>query len=336
MGLGKNSRLRRYDDLRDMIGDTENPTPIVAMRRLAPEGVTLYVKLEWMNPFGSIKDRTAKWMLEGIERRDELGDRAILEPTSGNTGIALAALATLMGRRMVATVPKDLSPEKDALLRILGAEVLRTPDQCDSDKHPMDLAIDMAKQMLAESDEFVMPDQYDNPDNVRGHYEGTGPEIWEQTEGGIRYFFAGFGTTGTITGVGRFLKEKDPSIRVVAIEPVPGHHISGLKNLQETSVPGVLDRSVIDEVVYVDDDDAREMMRRAYGEEALMIGPSSAAILAGALRYLQGKEGIAVAVSPDSGQKACSYLAQIMATTACCAIQPDRWLKDEKDDGADC
>jgi cysteine synthase len=320
MALGNDSRLKRYDDLRDMIGDVENRTPLVRLRRLAPAGVDLYVKLEWMNPFGSVKDRTAKWMLEGMERRGELGDRTIVEPTSGNTGIALAAMAGLMGKRMAVTVPWDLSPEKDALLRILGAEVICTPRQ--GERHPMDVAIDMAEEMVASSDEYVMPNQYGNPDNVRAHYESTGPEIWEQTAGQVRYYFAGFGTTGTVVGAGRFLKERDPSVRIVAIEPVPGHHISGLKNLEETAVPGILDRSVIDEVVHVDDDDTREMMRRAYASESLIIGPSSAAILAGALRYLAGREGVAVAISPDSGQKACSYLAQIMHAQACCNPEP--------------
>ncbi|HEY3317104.1 MAG TPA: cysteine synthase family protein [Coriobacteriia bacterium] len=298
-----------------MIGDIESPTPIVALRRLVPDpGLTLYAKLEWMNPFGSVKDRAAKWMLEGLEERGELGERAIVEPTSGNTGIALAAIAALMGKRMIATVPWDLSVEKNVLLRMLGAEVVRTPQPGEGEAHPMDTAIAMARALAGSSDGFVMPDQYDNPDNVRAHYETTGPEIWKQTLGEVRYVFAGFGTTGTITGVGRFLKEQDPQVRVVAIEPVRGHHISGLKNLEETAVPGILDRSVIDEVVSVDDDQTRAMIRRVCSEEALMVGPSSAAILAGALRYLKGREGVAVAVSPDSGQKAISYLAEVLRT----------------------
>jgi cysteinyl-tRNA synthetase len=311
--LGNDSRLRRYDSLRDMIGDTADPTPLVALRRMLPEdGATLYVKLEWMNPFGSVKDRAAKWMLEGLERRGELDDKTIVEPTSGNTGIALAAMAALLGKRIVTTVPRDLSLEKDVLMRMLGAEVVRTPATPDPDEHPMDVAIAMAEEMARDSTAYVMPNQYDNPDNVRAHYETTGPEIWEQTGGRVRYFFAGLGTTGTVTGVGRYLKERDPSIRIVAIEPVPGHHISGLKNLEETSTPGILDRSVIDEIVYVDDDQTRETIRRIYSEEALMVGPSAAAIVAGAMRYLDGRTGVAVAIAPDSGQKAATYLAEVL------------------------
>ena len=311
--LGNDSRLRRYDDLRDMIGDTANPTPIVALRHMVTgPDTTLYVKLECMNPFGSVKDRPAKYLLEGLEERGELGDRTIVEATSGNTGIALAGMAVLMDKPIVTTVPASMPVEKEVFLRILGAELVPTPKDPDTEEHPMDIAFAMAEQMIEDSDTYVMPNQYDNPDNVKSHYETTGPEIWEQTEGKIRYFFAGIGTCGTITGVGHFLKEQDPSIRVIAIEPTPGHHISGLKNLEETAVPGILDRSVIDETLYVDDESAAWTTRRLYREEALMVGSSSAAIIAGAIWYLKDREGVAVAISPDSGQKAATYLQEVL------------------------
>ncbi|MBI5232050.1 MAG: cysteine synthase family protein [Coriobacteriales bacterium] len=314
--LGDDSRLKRYDDLRSMIGDVENPTPMVALRRVVPSLSTasLYVKLEWMNPFGSVKDRAAKWMLEALEQEGALEGRTILEPTSGNTGIAIAAMAALLDHPMVATVPHSMPFEKEVLLRALGAQVVHTPAGPTGGRHPMDVAMDIAEEMIAVSDEYVMPNQYDNPDNVRAHYESTGPEIWAQTEGRVRNVFAGFGTTGTITGVGRFLKEQDPSINVIAIEPVPGHRSSGLKNLEETSVPGILDRSVIDEIVFVDDADARRMSARLHREEAIMIGSSGAAIVAGALKWLDANdaEGVSVAIAPDSSQKAISYLAEGM------------------------
>ena len=311
--LGQDSSLKRYDDLRDMIGDVSNPTPMVALRRMLPGGdVSLYVKLEWMNPFGSVKDRAAKWMLEAMERRGELEGKTVLEPTSGNTGIALAGIAQLMGHPMLATVPRSMPAEKAVLMRALCAAVLATPEDATADRHPMDVAMDMAEEMLRASDAYVMPNQYDNPDNVRAHYESTGPEIWAQTEGAVRYFFAGIGTSGTVTGVGRFLKERDPSIEVVAIEPVRGHSISGLKNLEETCVPGILDRSVIDKVAYVDDDEARAVALRLHREEALLVGSSGAAAIAGALRYLEGRQGVAVVVAPDSSQKAVSYLAEAL------------------------
>lgn len=306
--LGRDSRLKRYDSLDQMIGDRDNPTPLVALRRVAPQHATLYAKLEWMNPFGSVKDRPAKWMLEALEASGALDGKTVLEATSGNTGIALAAMASVLGHPMTATVPHSMPVEKKVLLRALGADVVATPTDAPADRHPMDVAMDVAEALLEADERYVMPNQYDNPDNVRAHYETTGPEIWDQTEGTVRHFIAGFGTCGTVTGVGQYLKERDPSIRVVAVEPVPGHRISGLKNLEETCVPGILDRSIIDEIVYVDDDETRACALRLHREEALMAGSSGAAIIAGALRYLEGKNGVAVAIVPDSSQKAISYL----------------------------
>jgi [CysO sulfur-carrier protein]-thiocarboxylate-dependent cysteine synthase len=304
----------RYASLVAMIGDAENPTPLARMRRVGPETVELWLKLEWMNPFGSVKDRAAKWMLEGMAARGELDGKTVLEPTSGNTGIALAALCALAGRPMTAIVPRSMPAEKSVLLRAFGATVVPTPADAPTGRHPMDVAMDLALEMLAADSRYVMPNQYDNPDNSRAHYESTGPEIWAQTGGSIRYFFAGIGTGGTVSGVGRFLKERDPSIRIIAIEPVPGHKISGLKNLEETAVPRILDRSVIDEIVYVNDAEALATARRMHAEEALLGGSSTAACLAGALRWLSEHDasGVAVAIAPDSSQKAASYLEQML------------------------
>jgi cysteine synthase len=313
--LGKDSRLKRYDSLEQMIGDADNPTPIVALRHLAPEGVELYVKLEWVNPFGSVKDRAAKWMLDGLNERGELQGKTVLEPTSGNTGIALAALCALEGRPMTSVVPASMPAEKSVLLRAFGARVVPTPTLGTETRHPMDVAMDMAEQMISASDAYVMPNQYDNPDNSRAHYETTGPEIWAQTDGLVRYFFAGIGTGGTVSGVGRFLKERDPEIKIIAIEPVPRHKISGLKNMEETAVPRILDRSVIDEIVYVDDAETLDLARALHAKESLLAGSSSAACLAGAVRWLRENHaaGVAVAIAPDSSQKAPSYLANMLA-----------------------
>jgi cysteine synthase len=288
----------------------------VRLNRVLPNPeIALYVKCEWVNPFGSIKDRTAKWLLNGLIERGELDGKTVIEATSGNTGIALAAICALLGKRMVATAPHVLSPEKTALLRAFGAEVRLTSPDDDSGLHPMDIAFKLAEQIVAENPgEYVMPNQYDNADNARAHYESTGPEIWRQTEGRVKYFFAGLGTCGTVVGTGRYLKEMNPEIQIIGIEPVQGHHISGLKNMVETAVPGNLDRSVIDEIVMVDDDMTDECARRLYREEALMVGPSAAAITAGALKYLgeAGRSGIAVSIAPDSGQKATTYLNEIL------------------------
>ncbi|TLM76825.1 MAG: cysteine synthase family protein [Actinobacteria bacterium] len=315
-GLGDSSALARYDDQLDCCGDVEHPTPIVRINRmLANPDATLYIKCEWVNPFGSIKDRTAKWLLKGLAERGELEGRTVVEATSGNTGIALAAICSQIGVPMIATAPHVLSPEKSALLRAFGADVRLTDPADASGLHPMDVAFKLAESIVASDPEkYVMPNQYDNPDNARAHYESTGPEIWAQTEGCIRYFFAGLGTCGTMVGTSRYLKEQDPSIVCVAIEPVPGHHISGLKNQEETAVPGNMDASFIDEIVWVDDAMTDECARRLYREEALMVGPSAAAIAAGAMKYLSeaGRSGVAVAIAPDSGQKAASYLNAIL------------------------
>jgi cysteine synthase len=308
--------LFRYDDLLDMCGDTAHPTPLVRLNRVQTNpAASLYVKCEWTNPFGSIKDRTAKWLLKGLAERGELEGKTLVEATSGNTGIALAAICAKLGIPMIATAPHVLSPEKTALLRAFGAEVRLTPADDASGLHPMDVAFRMAKAIRdSDPDKYVMPNQYDNPDNARAHYESTGPEIWAQTGGRVRYFFAGFGTCGTLVGTSRFLKEMDPEIKTIGIQPVRGHHISGLKNMEETAVPANLDMSVIDEIVWVDDDMADETTRRLYREESLMVGPSAGAIIAGALQHLgdDARSGIAVAIAPDSGQKAASYLAQIL------------------------
>ncbi len=219
--LKSDARLSRYSDVRDLIASPENPTPLVRVGRVLPDGpFSLFLKLEWMNPFGSIKDRTAKFLLDGMARRGELDGKELVEATSGNTGIALAALAAIMGKKITVTIPDGVPEEKKVLLRMLGAEVWPTPDDLCPIDHPKDGAIALARTFVegeAHRGRYVMPNQYENPDNVRAHYETTGPEIWEQTEGEVRYFLAGYGTCGTITGVGRFLKEQNPEVQVIAI-----------------------------------------------------------------------------------------------------------------------
>ncbi len=314
--LSSDPRLRRYEDVRELIANPENPTPLVRLRRVVPEGpFQLFLKLEWMNPFGSIKDRTAKFLLEGLVERGEIGGKELLEPTSGNTGIALAALAAIMGHRLTVTIPDGVPEEKKVLLRMLGAEVWGTPDDLCPIDHPKDGAIALAHSLLtseANAGKYVMPNQYDNPDNVRAHYETTGPEIWNQTEGEVRYFFAGYGTCGTISGVGRYLKERNPGVQVIAIEPQKGHRLPGLKNLEESKPPSILDRSVIDRVVRVEDGPAYAMTKRLYREEGLMVGPSTGAIVHAAVELAPDLEGVAVAISPDSGFKYASYFAGVL------------------------
>lgn len=314
--LRSDPSVRRYEDVRELIGSLADPTPLVRVRRVLPDlALCLYLKLEWFNPFGSIKDRTALFLLKGMEERGELDGKELVEPTSGNTGIALAALAALMGKKLTVTIPDGVPEEKKILLRMLGAEVWATPDDLCPVDHPKDGAIALAHSMVDSQDgasRLAMPNQYENPDNVRAHYETTGPEIWKQTEGRVRYFFAGYGTCGTITGAGKYLKEQNPDVQVIAIEPQKGHRLPGLKNMQESKVPAILDRDLIDHVIGVDDEPAYAMTKRLFREEGLIVGPSTGAIVHAVCEFGRGKEGLAVAVSPDSGFKYTSYFADIL------------------------
>jgi cysteine synthase len=314
--LDSNHALRRYDDIRELIADPANPTPMVRLPRIAPPGdFELYVKLEWFNPFGSIKDRTALFLLQGMAERGELDGKNLVEPSSGNTGIALAALAAIMGKKIVVTIPDGVPEEKKLILRMLGAEVWATPDDLCPVNHPKDGAIALAQSFVqgaATKNHYAMPFQYENPDNVRAHYETTGPEIWKQTEGQIQYFLAGFGTCGTITGTGKYLKERNPNIRVIAIEPQKGHKLPGLKNLEESKPPGILDRSMIDEVIRVNDEPAYAMTKRLFREEGLIAGPSTGAMVHAALEFGTSHSGLAVAISPDGGFKYTSYFREIL------------------------
>ncbi len=313
--LAPSPARRRYGDVRELIASARNPTPLVRLNHVVTSHAEAYLKLEWMNPFGSIKDRTARYLLEGMRQRGELDGRELVEPTSGNTGIALAALAALEGVQITVTIPSEVPQEKLVLLRMLGATVMPTPDELCPVDNPRDGAIALA-HAIAESPahrgRYVMPDQYSNPDNVRAHYETTGPEIWEQTEGRVRAFVAGYGTCGTLTGVGRFLKQRDPSIRIVAVEPQQGHRLPGLKNLEEAKTPAILDSSVIDNVVRVDDESAYRMTMRLFREEALIVGPSTGAIAHAITGLEQDTDGLIVGISPDGGMKYTSYYAELL------------------------
>jgi cysteine synthase len=271
-----------------------------------------FVKLEWMSPFGSIKDRTARFLIAGLAERGQLADHQVIEASSGNTAIALAALGALDGFRVTATIPDGVPDEKKIILRMLGAEVWETPDDVCPVDHPKDGAIALARSLLVSDESYVMADQYENLDNIKAHYETTGPEIWEQTEGQVRWFIAGLGTTGTLTGVGRFLKEQDPSIQIVAVEPEPGHRIPGMKNFDEAKAPGIADWSVIDEIVRVNDEPAYETTKRLWREEALMVGPSTGAVVAAIEQLDPSPDDIGVAISADSGMKYTSYFRDIL------------------------
>lgn len=312
----KDHSKRIFDSVVDLIGKIDNPTPMVRLNSTASLfRYPLYLKLEWMNPFGSVKDRTAYFLLKGLEEKGFLEGKDLVEPSSGNTGIALAALAALKKKKLIVTIPDGVPEEKKVLLRMLGAEVWPTPDDMCPLDHPRDGAIALAHSIVesqANLGKYVMPNQYENPDNVRAHYETTGPEIWNQTEGKVSCFFAGVGTCGTLTGVGRYLKEKNPRIRIIAVEPNPHHRLPGMKNLEEAKTPGIYDRSVVDETIRISDGEAYEMTKRLFREEALIVGPSTGAIVAGALKLAKPPEGLSVAISCDSGFRYLSFFSELL------------------------
>lgn len=313
--LRTGARVRRYEDIRDLLPDVDNPTPLVRVRN-AIEADNVYLKLEWLNPFGSIKDRAASYLLDGLIDSGALNGKEIVEASSGNTAIALAALGAAGGIRVTITIPDGVPDETKTTLRMLGAQVWETPDDLCPVDHPKDGAIALARSLAAseEGNRYAMPDQYENPDNVRAHYETTGPEIWRQTEGRVQAFFAGFGTCGTLTGVGRYLKERNPDVQIIAIEPQPGHRLPGLKSFAEAKEPGNLDRSVIDDVIAVPDDPAYAMTLRLHREDGLLVGLSTGAIVHAIGEHPASPDGFVVGVSPDGGAKYTSYFNEMLGS----------------------
>jgi len=311
-------RRRVYENVADLIADPENPTPMVrlsARSRPAP-GFDIYVKLERSNPFGSVKDRTALYLLRGTPLRD---DQVLTEPTAGNTGIALAALANAQGTPIELALPDGTPEEKKALLRFLGAELLEVEDEL-CPLFPTEGARGVVKS-LVESEAFngryVSPNQYENVLNVEAHYRTTGPEIWNQTEGRIDYFFAAFGTCGTITGVGKYLKERKPGVKIIGIEPAHRQHkLSGIKKISDLPPehqPKILDYSLIDEIIAVEDDDAFAAGVRLARSEGLMVGPTTGACLHAAQTYGAKHSGLAVVISPDDAMKYVSAYTEYLA-----------------------
>jgi len=299
-----NHALRVYDDILETLPSPENPTPMVRINRLnpAPEA-KLYAKLEWVNPFGSVKDRAASYLLRDLQRRGELTpERGAVEPTSGNTGISMAGIAAVLGVRMRAVVPDRVPLEKKVLLKIAGADLDVVNDAVCPSPGMGEGSINLAKtRAKAESARYVMPNQYENEMNVRAHYETTGPEIWNQTEGRLTHLFVSLGTCGTATGCGRYLKEKNPAIRIVAVQPSEGHDVPGLRNLSELAVSKLFDRSLLDELLEVDFELAYSRARDLARSEGLLAGPSSGLILEGARRVFEReRRGFGVMIFPDN------------------------------------
>jgi cysteine synthase len=312
-------KRRVYQNIADLIADPDNPTPLVrlsARSRPAPD-FDVYVKLERNNPFGSIKDRTALYLLRGTPLRD---DQVLTEPTAGNTGIALAALANAQGTRIELALPDGTPEEKKALLRFLGAELLEVEDEL-CPLFPTEGARGVVKSLVesvAFDGRYVSPNQYENALNVEAHYRTTGPEIWNQTEGRIDYFFAAFGTCGTITGVAKYLKERKPDVRIIGVEPASRQHkLSGIKkisNLPPEHRPKILDYSLIDDIIAVEDSEAFEAGIRLARTEGIMVGPTTGACLHAAQVVGAKASGVAVVISPDDATKYVSAYAEYMAS----------------------
>jgi len=272
------------------IEDTVGNTPLVRLQRLPGETKNvLLAKLEGNNPAGSVKDRPALSMVLEAERRGAIkpGD-TLIEPTSGNTGIALAMAAAMRGYRMVLVMPEHLSLERRQTMRAFGAEIVLTPKA-----GGMETARDVAEKMRAEGKGIIL-DQFANPDNPLSHYRGTGPEIWRDTEGRITHFVSSMGTTGTIMGAGKFLKEKNPAISIIGCQPEEGSQIPGIRKWPEAYLPKIYDAKRVDRLEYVSQAEAEDVARQLASEEGIFAGISSGGACAVALRIAREVENATI------------------------------------------
>lgn len=293
-------------------------TPLVEFRNLNERPkIRIFGKFEGCNPGGSVKDRPAYYMVKKAEESGELTrGKIILEPTSGNTGIALAMVGAAKGYKVKLCIPECVSLERRRILEVFGAEVVLT-----SAKEGTDGAIRRAHQLITEEPEkYYMPNQFENENNVLAHYETTGPEIFSQTKGEIDVFIAGMGTTGTLMGVGKYLKEKKPEIKIIGVEPAKGHTIQGLKNMNESIVPKIYHSEELDEKIVVEDDPAFEMTRLLATKEGIFVGMSSGAAVVGALNIAKKKgSGTIVVILPDRGDR---YLSTTLFKSICAKCPP--------------
>jgi cysteine synthase B len=301
-------------DLLSAIGST----PLVKLNSLNGNSrVRIFGKLEGNNPGGSVKDRPAYYMIKKAEESGRLiRGKTILEPTSGNTGIALAMIGAAKGYKVKLCMPECVSLERRSIIEAFGAETVLTPAMEGTDG-----AIRKAHQLIAEEPEkYYMPNQFGNENNVLAHYETTGPEIFSQTKGEIDIFVAGMGTGGTLMGVAKYLKEKKPKVKIVGVEPTVGHTIQGLKNMQESIVPKIFHSEKLDEKIIIEDDSAYEMTRLLATQEGIFVGMSSGAAVAGALRIAKKIDsGIIVVILPDRGDR---YLSTALFRSTCGKCPP--------------
>ncbi|MGI0063695.1 MAG: PLP-dependent cysteine synthase family protein [Nitrosopumilaceae archaeon] len=283
-------------------------TPLVKLDSLTNDNVTYFAKLEGHNPFGSVKDRAAYWMIKDAEERGILkkGHSIIIEPTSGNTGIALTGIAKLLGYGVEIVIPEKASNETKKIIESLGAKLYETTDDlCPKVGAGTDQSIALATSIASSRpDTYYSPNQYANEANFMGHYKGTGPEIWNQTEGKVTHFFTGVGTGGTITGIGTYLKEKNPNIQIIGCQPQQNHLIQGWRNFEESAKPDLFLKreSVVDDWVSVTNAEAFGVVKEVFEKDGLLISPSSAAVYASMKKYPLEK-GYVVGIFADDGRK---------------------------------
>lgn len=295
--------LRQKHTVRASIVEAIGNTPLLRIRKFVDhlDGVALYAKLEMFNPGGSVKDRPALQMILDAEASGELTpEKVIIDSTSGNTGIAYAMIGAALGYRVELVMPGSVSVERRHVIQSYGAELVLSDPLEGSDG-----AILKCREILeANPERYYKPDQYNNPSNPKAHYLHTAPEIWEQTGGRVTHFVATLGTSGTLVGTGRRLKEFNPDIQVIAVEPPEFHGIEGLKNMDVSIVPGIYDTSVWDQKIRVETEEAYEAARRLTRELGVLAGQSCGAALAGAMRVAEeAGEGEIVTLFPDSGEK---------------------------------
>lgn len=287
-----------YQNILETIGNT----PLVKINRLNPnKNVEIYAKVEGFNPTGSIKDRIALKMIEQAEAEGKLTKgKTIIEPTSGNTGIGLAMIGAVKGYYVEIVMSKAVSVERMKMIEAFGAKVILTGAELGTDG-----AIKKARELVKKYPEkYFMPDQFSNEYNKISHYETTAKEIWAQTKGKIDYFVSAIGTSGTIMGVGKYLKEKNPEIKIVCAHPVKGHYVQGLKNMEEAIVPAIYNPSKIDETIMVETEDAFEMARQIIKKEGIFVGMSSGAAMYAAVEIAKKiRSGNIAVIFPDRGEK---------------------------------
>ncbi len=286
------------DNILDLIGNT----PLVKINRLNPNpNVIIYAKLEGDNPGGSIKDRISLKMIEQAEKEGNLtSDKTIIEPTSGNTGIGLAMVSAVKGYNLEIVMSEAVSIERQRMLKAFGVKVILTPADLGTDG-----AIIKARDLVEKYPEkYFMPDQFSNHYNKIAHYETTAKEIIEQTTGKIDFFVSAIGTSGTIMGVGKYLREYDTKIRIVCAQPVKGHYIQGLKNMEEAIVPSIYDPSIIDDIIMIETEEAFKTTRQLAKKEGIFAGMSSGAAMIAAIETAKkAKNGIIVVIFPDRGDR---------------------------------